>query len=85
MQKLFGQGLYDEKAAPKIDKTKTHDALPDKDPENVQTFFDIEIGDPKNAEEEKVKGRVVFELSQKKCPRPLKTSELSAQARKAMT
>jgi len=69
MQKLFGQGLYDEKAAPKIDKTKTHDALPDKDPENVQTFFDIEIGDPKNAEEEKVKGRVVFELFSKEVPK----------------
>ena len=36
------------------------DKLPDFDPQNVQTFFDIEIGE--KGEETYSSGRVVFEL-----------------------
>jgi len=53
-------GIYDEKETPK--NTKTHSQLPEYEAENVQTFFDIEIG---NEGEEKEKGRVVFEVFSK--------------------
>lgn len=42
MAKFFSEGVYNEKTAPKFEKNL--DKLPDFDPENVQTFFDITIG-----------------------------------------
>lgn len=48
MKKFFAQGVYTEKETPKA--VKNHDKLPTFDAENVQTFFDVEIG---NAEDEK--------------------------------
>jgi len=53
-------GIYDEKETPK--NIKTCSQLPEYEAENVQTFFDIEIG---NEGEEKEKGRVVFEVFSK--------------------
>lgn len=67
MKALFSQGLYNEKEAPKA--TKNFDKLPEYDPENVQTFMDIEIGDKDTPAEEKEKGRVVFEIFSKKVPK----------------
>ena len=63
MGKLFSEGLYNEKDAPKI--TKKHDALPAFDKENVQTFMDIEIGEGDEVE----KGRVVYEVFSKEVPK----------------
>ena len=42
---------------------KKFDKLPEFDPENVQVFFDIEIGNV--GDEEKQSGRIVFELFSK--------------------
>jgi cyclophilin family peptidyl-prolyl cis-trans isomerase len=66
-QKLFAQGLYSEKAAPKIEKKES--GLPEFNPENPQVFMDIEVG---QAEGEAKKSRVVFELFKSHTP---KTSE----------
>ena len=65
MQKMFKEGLYNEKDAPKPPKDK----LPDFDPENVQTFMDIEIGDENSPPDEKEKGRVVYEIFSKEVPK----------------
>ena len=43
--------------------------MPAYDPENVQTFMDIEIGDKNAPAEEIEKGRVVFEVFSKKVPK----------------
>lgn len=67
MKALFSQGLYNEKEVPKA--TKNFDKLPEYDPENVQTFMDIEIGDKDTPPEEKEKGRVVFEIFSKNVPK----------------
>lgn len=55
--------LYDDKED--IKKRVVHTKLPDFDPENKQTFFDIQIGDDKEPD---FKGRVVFELFTKTVP-----------------
>ena len=64
MKKFFAEGVYSEKEAPK--PTRNYDKLPAFDSENVQTFFDVEIG---NAEDEKEKGRIVFEVFSKQVPK----------------
>jgi peptidylprolyl isomerase len=53
MQKLFSQGVYNEKAEAKIDKV--HFKLPEFLPENPQVYFDLTLGG-------EPLGRVVFEL-----------------------
>lgn len=65
MAKFFQQGIYNEKEEAKI--KKVFDTLPRFDPENAQTFFDIEIGQP--GEEPLHKGRVVFEVFTKQVPK----------------
>ena len=55
---FFSEGVYNDKEAPKI--TKNFDRLPDFNPENQQTYFDITIGN--EGEEGFESGRVVFEL-----------------------
>ena len=63
MAQFFAQGIYTEKK--NVVAKKVFDKLPEFDPENAQTFFDIEIG---NEGDEKVSGRVVFELFTKQVP-----------------
>jgi|TARA_B110000285_G_C15084616_1_gene595424 cyclophilin family peptidyl-prolyl cis-trans isomerase len=65
MAKAFAGGLYNEKSAPRI--TKNFDVLPEFDPENAQTFFDLEIGTP--GAEGNPKGRVVMEMFSKQVPK----------------
>ena len=60
MFKFFDKGIYNEKALPT--QPKTHDSLPEFDPESVQTFFDITIGG-------EAAGRVVFELFSNSVPK----------------
>ena len=59
--KFFDKGIYNEKALPT--QPKTHDSLPEFDPESVQTFFDITIGG-------EAAGRVVFELFSREAATP---------------
>ena len=59
MAKFFSEGVYNEKVVPK--QMKNFDKLPEFDSENVQTFFDIAIGEGEEAQ----KGRVVFEVFSK--------------------
>jgi peptidyl-prolyl isomerase G (cyclophilin G) len=63
MAKFFSEGVYNEKVVPK--GMKNFERLPDFDPENVQTFFDI-------AQDGEKLGRVVMEIFSKTVP---KTSE----------
>mmetsp|Transcript_1959 Transcript_1959/g.2892 ORF Transcript_1959/g.2892 Transcript_1959/m.2892 type:complete len:387 (+) Transcript_1959:380-1540(+) len=65
MKKMFSQGLYNEKAA--ASKRVVHDKLPQFDAENVQTFFDMQIGEDGDAD--KQTGRVVFEVFSKQVPK----------------
>lgn len=65
MRKALSQGLYNEKD--EVKRTKVYDALPAFDPDNVQTYFDLEIGEPGADGNEK--GRVVFELFSKTVPK----------------
>lgn len=66
MSKMFsGAGLYDEKEAPK--NIKTYSKLPEYDEGNVQTFMDVEIGN--KDDDEKEKGRIVFEIFSKTVPK----------------
>ena len=58
MQNMFKQGMYNEKTD--VVPTKNYDSLPAFDPENAQTYFDIEIGNV--GDETKETGRIVFEL-----------------------
>ena len=61
-----------------------HKKLPEFNPENVQCFYDFQIGFDNEPEEKKTRGRVVFELFDKECPetvenfRVLCTGEKSA-------
>ena len=80
-------GIYNEKES-KIKKQKhkkVHKSLPEFNPENVQCYFDFQIGFDNEKEENKTRGRVVFELFDKDCPetcenfRVLCTGEKSAQ------
>ena len=64
MKKFFAEGVYQEKELPK--SVKNFEKLPAFDSENVQTYFDVEIG---NEEDEKEKGRVVFEVFSKQVPK----------------
>ena len=64
MKKFFAEGVYSEKEIPK--SVKNFEKLPAFDSENVQTYFDVEIG---NEEDEKEKGRVVFEVFSKQVPK----------------
>jgi cyclophilin family peptidyl-prolyl cis-trans isomerase len=64
MAKFFAEGIYTEKEVAKT--KKVHDKLPEFDQENVQTFFDFEIG---NKGDTMIKGRVVFELFTKQVPK----------------
>ena len=64
MKKFFSEGVYSEKEA--VKNVKTFDKLPAFDIENVQTYFDVTIG---NEGEEKETGRVVFELFSKQVPK----------------
>ena len=65
MAKFFAEGVYNEKEV-KVSPT-VNKKLPDFDPENVQTFFDIKIGDP--ADEALETRRIVFEVFSKKVPK----------------
>lgn len=58
-------GGYDDKPAPMV--TKTFDSLPDFKPANVQTFFDITIGE--EGKEGYESGRVVFEIFSEDVPK----------------
>jgi len=60
MKNMFSESMYGEKDD--VPVREDFDKLPDFNPENPQTFFDIEIGNPEDPPEEKKKGRVVFEL-----------------------
>ena len=60
--KFFSQGVYNEKVVP----SKKY-SLPTFDPENAQSYFDIEIGE--KGEEGHEAGRVVFELFTKEVPK----------------
>lgn len=60
MKKFFAEGVYGEKES--VKNVKTFEKLPAFDLENVQTYFDVEIG---NEGEEKETGRVVFEVFSK--------------------
>ena len=62
---FFNEGVYNDKAAPRI--TKNYSKLPDFDPENCQTYFDITIGE--EGEDGYEKGRVVFEIFDKEVPK----------------
>lgn len=64
MANLFKQGIYAEKKDVKPRKVLSR--LPDFDPENAQVYFDIEIG---NEGDQKIGGRVVFELFTKQVPK----------------
>ena len=55
---FFSEGVYNDKDAPK--QVKNFDKLPDFNPENPQTYFDITIGE--DGEDGFERGRVVFEL-----------------------
>ena len=65
MKKMFSKGLYNEKSA--VVKKTVHPRLPKFEASNPQTYFDIEIGNPED--EEKEKGRVVFEVFTKQVPK----------------
>lgn len=60
--KFFKEGVYTEK----IIKGK-HELLPDFDPQNIQCFFDIGIGN--EADDDFIEGRVVFELFNRMVPK----------------
>ena len=47
MAKFFAQGVYNEKESKKV--AQKHAKLPEFNQENAQTYFDIQIGDPKAA------------------------------------
>lgn len=65
MRKALSQGLYNEKD--NVVARQVYAKLPAFDPDNVQTFFDIEIGEP--GAEGNEKGRIVFELFSKTVPK----------------
>ena len=67
MSSMFSQGIYAEKkdAAGHKEFTK----LPLFDPDNAQCYFDICIGNADESEEQKVTGRVVFEVFSKDVPK----------------
>jgi len=67
MSSMFSQGIYAEKkdAAGHKEFAK----LPLFDPDNAQCYFDICIGNADESEEQKVKGRVVFEVFSKDVPK----------------
>jgi hypothetical protein len=58
MKKFLSHGIYNEK---KVNLKKSFNKLPDFNPQNPQTYFDIQIGEGEDAE----KGRVVFEVFSK--------------------
>jgi hypothetical protein len=58
MQKFFSKGVYNEKAVAKV--MKIHEKLVAFNPNNPQTFFDIQIG--QEGDETYQKQRVIFEL-----------------------
>ena len=60
MKAMFAEGLYEDKQDLKQKRVQTK--LPDFDFQNVQTYFDIEIG------EGDFKGRIVFELFTRAVP-----------------
>lgn len=66
MKNFFSEGIYNEKDAPKV--AQKYSKLPKFNVYNPQTFFDIEIGSPDEADDKKEKGRVVFELFAKDVP-----------------
>lgn len=65
MAKFFSEGIYNEKKV--VKSAQNFSALPKFEKDNAQTFFDIAIGN--EDDEEKVKGRVVFELFTKQVPK----------------
>ena len=67
MQKMFAEGVYNEKKD--IVPTKVYSKLPEFDAARRQTFFDIEIQDPENGSEVKESGRVIFEVFDKEVPK----------------
>lgn len=62
-----GEGLYEEKEAPKANNE--FDVLPAFDPDNAQCFFDIKIGDPAPGASGEEPKRVVFEVFTKQVPK----------------
>lgn len=66
MQKMFAEGMYNEKED--VKPTKTFDKLPEFSVDRVQTYFDIEIQD-RETKEAKESGRVVFEVFDKEVPK----------------
>mmetsp|Transcript_3679 Transcript_3679/g.6260 ORF Transcript_3679/g.6260 Transcript_3679/m.6260 type:complete len:244 (-) Transcript_3679:103-834(-) len=65
MKKFFAQGIYNEKETAK--QKTVFPKLPEFDPENAQTYFDIEIAGEGEAAPEKE--RVVFEVFTKQVPK----------------
>ena len=65
MQKFFKEGVYQEKEGAKVEQS--FDKLPVFDPENVQTFFDIQIGT--DDDKGKETGKVIFEVFSKLVPK----------------
>lgn len=67
MKNFFSQGIYNEKEAPKL--AQKYEKLPQFSILNAQTYFDIVIGRDDEEEDQKIKGRVVFELFTKEVPK----------------
>ena len=65
MQKFFQEGVYQEKESGKIEKV--FDKLPAFDPDNIQTFFEIQIG--RDGDEDIKTGKVIFEVFSKLVPK----------------
>ena len=62
---FFNEGVYNDKET--VMPTRNLNVLPDFRPENVQTFFDITIGE--EGEEGFESGRVVFEIFNEEVPK----------------
>lgn len=67
MQKLFAEGVYNEKEA--VVAKKVFQKLPEFSTDRRQTYFDIEIQDPENGDAADDSGRVVFEVFDKEVPK----------------
>ena len=67
MKNFFSEGIYNEKEAPKV--AEKYEKLPEFSILNAQVYFDIVIGKEDEEEDQKIKGRVVFELFTKEVPK----------------
>lgn len=66
LRHMFSEGIYVDKENP--DWHNKH-VMPKFNKKNKQCFFDLLIGNPADKEEDKIRGRVVFELFHEICPK----------------